>query len=277
MRKRPVFGTGLGLRRAHLSPLRDQLPAPISFLEVAPENWLSVGGRLRDAFEDVCARTTLVCHGLNLNLGGQDPIDFEFLARIRSFLDKYRVAVYGDHLSFCAHQGQLYELLPLPFTEETVGHVVQRVIQVQDFLQRQITIENASYYLKLPGDLSEAEFLNAILDEADCALLLDINNVYVNSQNHSYDALAFLQTIDPDRIAYAHIAGHTPTDSIIIDTHGAPVAGAVWELLADAYRLMGEFPTLLERDEDIPSLSDLVIELERIASMQQQQRLERTG
>jgi uncharacterized protein len=268
-RQHRVTGAGLGLRRPHLGPLTDHVPDDIAFFEIAPENWLDVGGRLGEAFERVSATRPLLCHGLLLNLGGPDPLDLPFIERLARFLARHRVAIYGDHLSFCASEGQLYELLPMPFTEEAVHHVAGRIREVQMRLERRIAVENPSYYVKLSDELDEASFINAVLAEADCDLLLDINNVYVNSQNHGYDPREFLARLPAERIAYAHIAGHTrDDDGLIIDTHGAPVIDPVWALLEFAYRHFGVFPTLLERDERIPPLDEVLVELRHVAALQ---------
>jgi uncharacterized protein len=264
-----VNGAGLGLRRTHMGPLQDRIPDPIEFLEVAPENWLGVGGRLGEAFERISCERSLVCHGLLGNLGGPDPLDLDYFSRVKKFLDRHKVAIYGDHLTFCAERGQLYELLPIPFTEEAVLHVAARIRQVQDMLERTIAVENASYYLALSTEIDEITFINAILEEADCQLLFDVNNVYVNSVNHGYDAKSFISRIPAGRIAYAHIAGHTnDADDLIIDTHGAPIIDPVWSLLEFAYREFGVFPTLLERDENIPPLDEVMREVTKIQSLQ---------
>ncbi|MEQ8659796.1 MAG: DUF692 domain-containing protein [Gammaproteobacteria bacterium] len=270
MRATPtVKGAGLGLRRTHMGPLQDEIPASIDFFKVAPENWLDVGGRLGEAFARITAHRPLLAHGLLLNLGGPDPLDHAFLARLKRFLDAHRVVVYGDHLSFCADRGHLYELLPIPFTAEAITYVAARIRAVQDALGRRIAVENPSYYLTLSDELSETDFINGVLAEADCDLLLDINNVYVNSVNHGYDARAFLAALPGERIAYAHIAGHShDAPDLIIDTHGAPVIDPVWDLLGFAYRRFGVFPTLLERDENIPPLPAVLEEVERIHAVQ---------
>jgi uncharacterized protein (UPF0276 family) len=265
-----VNGAGLGLRRTHLGPLQDHVPDEIEFFEAAPENWLGVGGRLGQAFARITRERPLVCHGLLLNLGGPDPLDFAFLARLKRFLAQHAVVLYGDHLSFCAARGNLYELLPIPFTEEAVRHVAERIRRVQDCLERRIAVENASYYLTLSRELDELSFINAVLDEADCDLLLDVNNVHVNSVNHGYDAEAFVAALPGRRIAYAHIAGHAhDAPDLIVDTHGAPVVEPVWALLEFAYRRHGVFPTLLERDKNIPPLAEVLDEVRRIRALQQ--------
>lgn len=264
-----LHGAGLGLRRAHLGPLLNAIPPEIDFLEVAPENWLGAGGRMGRLFADIAERVPLACHGLLLNLGGPDPLDVAYLKRLKPFLQRFKVRAYGDHLTFCGEAGLLYELLPMPFTAEAVTHMAARIRQVQDVLERRITVENASYYCALATDLTESEFINGVLAEADCELLLDINNVFVNCQNHGGDPLAFLHSLPGDRIAYAHIAGHLRTDDgLIIDTHGDAVVDPVWQLLDAAYTHFGVFPTLLERDENIPPLEDVLAEIRHIRALQ---------
>ena len=252
-----------------MGPLQDHVPDEIGFFEVAPENWLGVGGRLGAAFARITATRPLVCHGLLLNLGGPDPLDREFLQRLKRFLDRHEVLVYGDHLSYCAADGQLYELLPIPFTHEAVKHVAARIRQVQDTLERRIAVENPSYYVCLSSELDELSFIRAVLTEADCDLLLDVNNIYVNSVNHRYDPQAFLAGLPAERVAYAHIAGHAhDAEDLIVDTHGAAIIDTVWTLLENAYRRFGVFPTLLERDENIPPLEEVMRELRRIRLLQ---------
>ncbi|MGB1883758.1 MAG: DUF692 domain-containing protein [Gammaproteobacteria bacterium] len=266
-----VSGAGLGLRRTHMSSLRSEIPTGLDFLEAAPENWIGVGGRLGHAFKDIASQLPLVCHGLLLNLGGPDPLDWAFLKRLKQFLHDHNAVIYGDHLTFCASHGHLYELLPIPFTEEAITHVAGRIREVQDFLGQQIAVENASYYLKLSNEIDELDFIRAVIEEADCGLLLDVNNIYVNSVNHNYDPETFLTQLPGERIAYAHIAGHAHDDlDLVVDTHGADVIERVWQLLEVAYREFGVFPTLLERDLNIPELPDILPEVEKIKHIQQQ-------
>ena len=265
----PVSGAGLGLRRAHLGPLLDQIPETIDFMELAPENWIGAGGRLGNALESISSRVPMVSHGLLGNLGGTDPLDTTFLDRAAKFLNDYNIRLYGDHLTYCADEGLLYELLPTPFTESSASHMANRIKQVQDHLGQRITVENASYYCTPLQTIPEIAFINQVIEEADCLLLLDINNVYVNSINHQYDSLAFLKDIPGDRIAYAHIAGHLEAEpDLIIDTHGADIIDPVWALLESAYDLFGIFPTLLERDENIPDLEVVLLEVEKIRALQ---------
>lgn len=265
----PVHGAGLGLRRPHLGALLEAIPHPISFMEVAPENWIGAGGRIGEAFEKIAARTELVCHGLLLNLGGPDPLDVSYIKRVKQFCQRFGAKCYGDHLTFCAESGQLYELLPVPFTIEAADHLASRILQVQDILCERIVVENPSYYVTLSPELPELEFTNRILEKADCLLLIDVNNIYVNSQNYGFDPIAFMTQLPGERIAYAHIAGHfRDPDGVIIDTHGADVSAPVWALLEAAYQHFGVFPTLLERDEHIPPLEIVVQEVARIHEIQ---------
>ncbi|RPE77029.1 HvfB family MNIO-type RiPP peptide maturase [Vulcaniibacterium tengchongense] len=253
---------GLGLRRALLGPLRAAAPGDYDFLECAPENWIGVGGPLGEALAELAARVPLVCHGLSLSLGGFAPLDEAFLAQVRRFLDRHRVALYSEHLSYCADDGQLYDLLPIPFTEEAVRHVAARIRRTQDLLGRRIAVENVSYYAAPHQAMAEIDFLNAVLAEADCDLLLDVNNVYVNAVNHRYDPRDYLAALPGERIAYLHVAGHyDEAEDLKVDTHGAPVKDAVWGLLAETYRRFGPRPTLLERDFNFPPYAELLDEL----------------
>ncbi|MEI2455887.1 HvfB family MNIO-type RiPP peptide maturase [Lysobacter firmicutimachus] len=256
---------GLGLRRALLGPLQSAADGDFDFLECAPENWIGVGGRYGEALRELSARHPLLCHGLSLSLGGTEPLDETFLARARRFLDEHRVVCYSEHLSYCSDDGHLYDLLPIPFTEEAVRHVAARVRRTQDLVGRRIAIENASYYAAPHQEMSEIEFTLAVLAEADCDLLLDVNNVYVNSINHRYDARAFLAAMPAERVAYLHVAGHyDEAEDLKLDTHGAPVKDAVWSLLGEAYRLFGQRPTLLERDFNFPPYEELLGELGQV-------------
>lgn len=266
-----AFGTcGLGLRREFLHELITVDPKPIDFLEVAPENWLDIGGKRAKLFNAYAEAYPIICHGLSLSLGAIAPINTEFVKRLKKFFTEYNTLLYSEHLSYCSdEQGQLYDLIPMPFTEEAVHYVANRVKQVQDILQQRIALENISYYACLDTQLSESEFINAVITEADCLLLLDINNIYVNSVNHGYDANQFLASMPGDRVAYCHIAGHwQKTADLIIDTHGDTVIEPVWQLLDRAYQYFGLLPTLLERDHDVPPLDEILREVERIKSAQ---------
>jgi len=242
-------------------------------MEVAPENWMGVGGRFGRAFREFTGQVPFVCHGLSLSLGGPSPLDETFVHRLKQFLDEHRIRCYSEHLSYCSDDGHLYDLMPIPFTIEAVHHVAGRIRRVQDILERRIAIENVSYYAAPGAELSELEFIGGVLDEADCDLLLDVNNIYVNSVNHRYDAIEFLQGLPGHRIAYGHIAGHyNEADDLIVDTHGADVIPGVWDILEKAYESFGVFPTLLERDFNLPPVGELMAEVSRIRSIQKKWR-----
>jgi len=266
----PVPGRiGLGLRREFVDDLIANPTPAIDFVEIAPENWLAMGGRYRAQLRAVAERYPVVCHGLSLSLGGPAPLDTAFLRNIKQLLDEYRVPLYSEHLSYCTDDGHLYDLLPIPFTDEAVLHTARRIRQAQDILGRRIAIENVSYYAAPGKQMGEAEFVRAVLEEADCWLLLDVNNIYVNSINHGYDAIDFLRTMPARRIAYLHVAGHyVEPDGLIIDTHGAPVIDPVWQLLEETYATFGVSPTLLERDFNVPVLPELLTEVETIRRYQ---------
>jgi len=273
-RKHPVTGAGLGLRRALLGPLQAYDPeivdATVDFMEVAPENWINVGGQRREAFRYFTERYPFICHGLSLSIGGPSPLDQTFIHKLRQFMDQYGIRAYSEHLSYCTDDGHLYDLMPIPFTEEAVKYVAGRIRQVQDMLGQRMAIENVSYYAAPGAELSEIDFLNAVINEADCDLLLDVNNIYVNSVNHCYDPLEFLAALPAERIAYGHIAGHyNEAEDLIVDTHGADIITDVWDILDKAYELFGVFPTLLERDFNIPPVAELFGEVQQIKDIQE--------
>lgn len=254
-----------------MGPLQDSPDAAIDFFEVAPENWINVGGRLGKAFRAFTERHDFVCHGLSLSLGGPAPLDETLLHKIRRLLDEHGILYYSEHLSFCSDQGHLYDLMPIPYTEESIDWVVPRIQRAQEILGRRIAVENVSCYATPGAEMSEAEFTNEVLRRADCDLMLDVNNVYVNSVNHRYDAEQFIQAMPAQRVAYMHIAGHyNEAPDLIVDSHGAPVIDPVYALLDAAYAHCGVKPTLLERDFNIPPLAELIDELDRIRAIQQQ-------
>ena len=256
-----------------MGPLQDYEPdicsEIVNFMEVAPENWINVGGQRRNSFRYFTERYPFVCHGLSLSIGGPSPLDQTFVRKLRQFMDEYQIKAYSEHLSYCTDDGHLYDLMPIPFTGEAVGYVAGRISQVQDIIGQRMAIENVSYYAAPGAELSEIEFINAVISEADCDLLLDVNNIYVNSVNHCYDPIEFLKALPGHRIAYGHIAGHyNEAEDLIVDTHGANIIGNVWDLLDKAYELFGVFPTLLERDFNIPPVEELLTEVQKIKTIQ---------
>lgn len=274
----PVHGAGLGLRRSMISLLSDQIAQPVNFWEVAPENWISVGGRYGKMFRELTERFPFICHGLSLSIGGPSPLDEAFLQQLKRFLREHQIRYYSEHLSFCSDDGHLYDLLPIPFAEEAAHYVAARVQRVQDILGQRIAIENVSYYAAPGKEMEEIDFLNAVLQEADCDLLLDVNNIYVNSINHCYDAGMFLKQLPAERIRYIHVAGHyQEAEDLIVDTHGANVIDPVWQLLEKAYQHFGVIPTLLERDFNLPPLAELLREVEIIRALQSKYSTQSNG
>jgi uncharacterized protein len=261
----PVEGAGLGLRRSMTAAMAEQVPESIDFFELAPENWIGLGGRFGRQLRRISESTPLVCHGLSLSIGGPAPLDVALLTDIKSFIAEHNVMLYSEHLSYTNDGGQLYDLLPMPFTEEAVTWTAERVRQAQDILEMPLVLENVSYYTTPKRDLDEVTFVRSVIEQADCGLLLDVNNVYVNSVNHGYDPMEFIRQMPLERVRYLHIAGHyVEPDGLIVDTHGADVIHPVWDLLEQTYRLIGPTPTLLERDFNIPSMAQLLTEIEAI-------------
>ena len=260
---------GLGLRRGLLEDFLSASKDELDFLEVAPENWLRVGGRLGKAFSQCAEKFPVFLHGVSLYIGGFAPLDRQLVKEIDGFIRKFDCRLYSEHLTYCGDEGHLYDLMPIPFTEEAVHHVAGRVREVQDILGQRILLENASYYAAPGQQMSESEFINAVLEESDCGLLLDVNNIYVNSINHRYDPSAFLRSLPLKRAAYVHIAGHfREAEDLRIDTHGSDVIDPVWALLDEAYTLTGPLPTLLERDFNFPPFAELRAEVARIRRAQ---------
>ena len=265
----PVHGAGLGLRRALMGPLSDAGYPAVDFLEVAPENWIPFGGKLGRRFAEFSERYPLVCHGLSLSIGGPEPLDETFLGELKGFLRDHRVRCYTEHLSYCSDHGHLYDLMPIPFTEEAVHYVAARIRHVQDVLGERIGMEHVSYYAQPDYGMGELAFIKAVLEEADCGLLLDVNNAYVNGINHRYDPYQFIASLPSERIMYVHVAGHyNEADDLKVDTHGSDVIDPVWALLDHAYRCHGVLPTLLERDFNIPPLDELLAEVDMIRQHQ---------
>lgn len=271
MLARHAHGAGLGFRRELIAPLKAAVPDAIRFFELAPENWAGMGGRSGKELRHFTERYPFVCHGLSLSLGGPGPLDEALLHRIKAFMAEHGMTLYTEHLSWCADESHLYDLLPIPLTETAVKWTAERIKRAQDILGQRIGIENASYYVAPPGaEMSETDFISAIVREADCLLHLDVNNIYVNSCNFGFDPFAFMNALPLERTCYVHVAGHwVEPDGLLIDTHGAEVIDPVWTLLEAAYaRIGGDVPTCLERDFNIPDLPALTAEVEQIARLQ---------
>lgn len=264
-----VSGSGLGLRRDLLDELEANFPEGIDFMEVAPENWIGMGGKLGKRFRAMTEKVPFVTHGLSLSIGSPAALDENFVRDVKKFLDEHNILCYSEHLSYCSDQGHLYDLMPIPFTDEAVHYVADRIKRVQDILERKIAIENVSYYAAPGKEIDEINFITNILEEADCELLLDVNNIYVNSVNHNYDPMKFLAALPSERVAYCHVAGHyNEAEDLIVDTHGADVIDPVWDILDKAYELFGNMPTLLERDFNFPPMDELMQEVHTIRNLQ---------
>ena len=266
---------GLGFRREMLSDLQQSSSTiPVDFFEIAPENWLSIGGRFAKDLRQFTERYPFTCHGLSLSVGGYTELDTLLLKNIKRFMQTHNIPLYTEHLSWCADDGHLYDLLPIPCTEGAVKWVANRIKQAQDILGMQIGIENASYYVAPPNaDMTEAEFVSAIVEESGCFFHLDVNNVYVNSQNFNFDPITYLASLPLEKVGYLHVAGHyVEEDGLIIDTHGAKVIDPVWALLEKTYAMnrfdAANTPTCLERDFNIPALSELLLEVDKIREIQ---------
>jgi uncharacterized protein (UPF0276 family) len=249
----PNLGIGLGLRTAHYAHIVEQRPA-VDWFEILSENYMYTRGRPLQHLDRVAERYPIAMHGVSLSIGSTDPLDREYLSELKKLRDRTNARWVSDHLCFTGAVGKnTHDLLPIPYTEEALRHVAQRVREVQDFLEAPIALENPSTYLEFRGStLTEWDFLAALVREADCALLLDVNNVYVSSRNHGFDAGAYLDGIPHDRVVQIHVAGHTDYGTHIVDTHIGPVIDPVWELLGKAYARSGA-SILLEWDAEIPS------------------------
>ena len=265
----PPTGIGLGLRGAFLRDVvRGDADGKVAFLEVAPENYMHRGGRSPKRLATLADRFPIITHGLMMSLGGTDPFRDEYFDELKGFLDRYDPPWHSDHVCWSGMDGaMLHDLLPIPFTGDTAKRVASRIREAQDRLERPMAIENISWYLQLgKSTLDEAGFLTEVLERADCKLLLDVNNVFVNATNHGFDPRAWIDAIPLERVVQLHIAGHEPwDDTLLVDTHGADVRQEVIDLLAYVIERTGPKPVLLERDSNIPPLSDL---LEEVASLQ---------
>ena len=258
-----LAGFGLGLRTPHYEAVLSE-PHAIDWLEIITENYLVPGGKPLDYLERIRERFPLVMHGVSLSIGSTDPVDLDYLAGVRALAARIEPHWISDHLCWTGIDGRnLHDLLPLPYTEEALASVVARVGQIQDVLGRQILLENVSSYLAFhESDMSEWEFLREVAQRADCAILLDINNIYVSSINHGFDPEIYLHAMPKKRVRQFHLAGHGDEGGHLIDTHDHPIAPPVWDLYARAIEFFGEVPTMIERDDNIPALSELVAELQ---------------
>jgi uncharacterized protein (UPF0276 family) len=261
---------GIGFRKDFAATLLQSPAFRPAFIEVAPENWIGVGGYWKKMFRQALEKYPLYTHGLSLSVGSPDELDLAFLKKVKDFLQETNAQLYSEHLSYSkCDNAHLYDLLPIPFTQDAVRHVSRRIRQVQDFLERRIAIEIVSYYTPVAPELSEITFIKAILQEADCDLLLDVNNVYVNGFNHQYDPKAFIDQLPLERVRYIHMAGHEKVaEDLIIDTHGEAIIDPVYDLFGYAIQRLGrDVPVLLERDFNIPELEELQAEMDRLQAI----------
>lgn len=262
--KTPSLGFGVGLRRAHFDSLFEHASA-VDWVEVLADNFLGHGGRLRAVLDRTAATFPVALHSVGLSIGSVDPLDETYLDGLRELAGRSEARWVSDHLCFSSAFGtEFHELLPLPCTDETVRHVVDRVRRVQDRLDVPFLLENPSYYLHLGGELSEAEFISEVVLRSGCGLLLDVNNVFVNATNHGYDPRDFIRRLPLDRVGQLHLAGHAAQGQLLIDTHGSPVRAEVLDLYGFTLSLTGPVSTLLEWDNEVPPIEVLLRELEAI-------------
>lgn len=260
---------GLGLRREISRELAAAPAGAFDFIELAPENWIGVGGEYARQLREFSERYPVTLHGLSLNIGGFAPLDEQLLAGIAGFIRTHGCPLYSEHLSYCGDHGHLYDLMPIPFRRDAIAYIATRVQRVQEVIGQRLVLENVSYYAAQEPEMSELEFICEVLERADCDLLLDVNNVYVNSINQQYDALEFMRGLPRERVRYMHIAGHyVEAEDLRVDTHGAAVIPEVWRLLEDAYGLFGTVPTLLERDFNFPPVAELYAEVQHLRDIQ---------
>lgn len=261
---KPFLGYGLGLRPDYYETILSTRPA-VDWFEIVSENYMVEGGKPLYYLDRIRADYPMVMHGVSLSIGGTDPLDWAYLSRLKSLAARIEPAWISDHLCWTGHGGQnLHDLMPLPYTEQVVRHLADRISQVQDFLGRQLLLENVSSYVTYRhSDMTEWEFLSAVAERADGFILLDINNIYVSAVNHDFPPQAYLDGVPGERVRQHHLAGHCDYGDYIIDTHDHPVIDPVWELYAEAVKRFGLVSTMIERDDYMPPFSELMDELER--------------
>jgi uncharacterized protein len=265
----PVIGVGLGLRRELVDETFDA-SGRIDWLEFVPENYMGLGGMAKERLERARAAFPLVSHGVNLSIGSTDDLNKEYLKSIKELLDRVDSPWWSDHLCFTSIEGTyMHDLLPLPFTKEAVRHIADRIKTVQEYTQRPFLIENISFYMNMPGnEMTDAQFLAEVVEAADCGILLDVNNIYVNSINHKFDPIEdYLNQIPIERTVQMHVAGHKRIEDYIIDTHGAAVIEPVYQLLQWVLERTKVNGVLLERDQNFPDFEELLSEIDQIKSI----------
>jgi uncharacterized protein (UPF0276 family) len=260
---KPFLGFGLGLRKEHYEVVLADKPK-VDWFEILTENYLVEGGKPLYFLDKIRADYPVVLHGVSLSIGSVDPLDFAYLTKVKALIERVEPAWVSDHLCWTGMDGcNLHDLLPLPYTEEALRHVVRRVEQVQEFWGQRILLENVSSYMGYASSsMSEWEFLSAVAEQADCWILLDLNNLYVNARNFGFNPLVYLAALPPERVFQFHLAGHTDLGELVLDTHDHPICDEVWALLVAAARRFGPVSTMIERDADIPPVAELLGELE---------------
>ncbi len=261
--KLPSLGFGLGLRKEHYNTIIDTKP-DVDWFEILTENYLVDGGKPLYFLDQICENYPVVMHGVSMSLGSADPLDMDYLQQVKDLAERTNARWVSDHMCFTGVDGiNAHDLLPLPYNEETIKHVSNKIQQAQDFLGRQILVENASTYVTYKqSDMTEWEFTTAVAEESDSLILLDVNNIYVSAYNHGFDPLEYLDGIPAERVQQHHIAGHSQYDGYIIDTHDHDVVQGVWDLYAEAIKRYGEVSVMIERDDNIPELPKLMTELQ---------------
>lgn len=261
--------TGIGFRKDFSDEfISSEILSP-AFIEIAPENWMNIGGYWKKVFKEVAEKYPVTAHGLSLSIGSPEELDMDFLKAVKSFIREYNISIYSEHLSYSkCDNAHLYDLLPIPFRWDAVKHIAERIKSVQDFLEMKIAIENVSYYTPVAAEMTELEFINAVVAESNCHLLLDVNNVYVNAFNHNYDARQFIDGLPLKQVSYIHMAGHEQVEpDLIIDTHGEDIIDHVYELFDYTTQRVQPVPVLLERDFNIPELHRMQSELENLENI----------
>ncbi|MFT5113668.1 MAG: hypothetical protein ACI8P9_002999 [Parasphingorhabdus sp.] len=266
---KPFLGFGLGLRTEHYQDVLNDKPENIDWFEIITENYLVDGGKPLDFLDKVRAHYPIVMHGVSLSVGSSDPLNWDYIRQVKNLADRVDAKWFSDHLCWTGlNATNVHDLLPLPYTDETIKHVAQRISEVQDFVGRRMLIENVSSYLTYKASaMHEWQFLNHVVDEADCGILLDVNNIYVSSFNHEFDPREYLDAINTERVYQIHLAGHLNTGDYIVDTHDHPVIDAVWELYEYAINRFGAVSTMIERDDNIPPLMEVLEELDHARAL----------
>ncbi len=269
---RPYLGYGLGLRKEHYEAVLAERPG-VGWFEIISENYMVDGGKPLDYLSRIREHYPMVMHGVSLSIGGTEPLDFDYLKRLKDLIRRVEPAWFSDHLCWTGVHGvNLHDLMPLPYTEEAVQHVADRISRVQDYMGRRMLLENVSSYISYSdSQMNEWDFLCAVAERADCLILLDINNIYVSAFNHNFDPGSYLAAMPGERVQQIHLAGHMQENNLIIDTHDHPVAEPVFDLYAAAVQKFGRVSTMIERDDHIPPLSELLLELERVRDIAEAQ------